>query len=115
MQVRHSEPEVAPRQLFLDLAENCGGRTIDRRNGFGVEYEPPRRMGETIGNPPDPIPHMVDVKKDQAALHEIDGEPGDRHGARFAMQLIESITPRDAAQQGIAWARYPGQKIHTRG
>src|SRR6266404_7128576 len=108
MKVRHAEPEIASQQLLSDLIENRGSGTIDRRNRLRIYNEPPRRLRKAIDNPPDPISHIVDIEKDQAALHEIDGKTGNRFGTRFAMQLVEAVAPGDAAQQGIARARYAG-------
>jgi hypothetical protein len=70
MKIRHAEPEIASQQLLSDLVENRGCGTIDRRDGLRIYNEPPRRLRKTIHNPPDPISHIVDIEKDQAALHE---------------------------------------------
>src|SRR6516165_8608852 len=106
---------MASRQLFINFREDGCGRTVDRGNRLRIQNKPTCRLRQTLHNPYNPIPYVINVEKDQAALDEIDSETRDCLGARLAMQLIEAIPPRDTAKQGIAGTRYARQKIDARG
>jgi hypothetical protein len=50
VQVRYPEPKIATRKLVADLAKNCGGGAVDRRDRLRVQDEPPGRLRQTIDN-----------------------------------------------------------------
>jgi hypothetical protein len=111
MQVRHPKLEIAPQQLFPDLAKDSCRGAVNCRNCLRIQDEPLCRFRQPIHNPPDPIPHIINVEKKQAALDEIYGKPRDCLGAWLTMQLVETTLARNAAKQAIAWTRYAGQEI----
>ncbi len=50
----------------------------------------------------EPSPHIVDVEKQQVALEEVDGQPGNCSRFGVTVELVETIAPGNAAQHRVA-------------